>query len=140
ASANPLAARCGIWCISRKTPNAIRGNNMSRRVKRPLAKKSERAKSARGGKKVGGRKSAPLPPRSEAKRRGGEGEFGSRRHAEPRRATTSSFEASKNERAPQDDVASRQAAPLPTKVQTVIVTADENNMRVDRFLEHRFPG
>jgi 23S rRNA pseudouridine955/2504/2580 synthase len=30
--------------------------------------------------------------------------------------------------------------PLPTKVQTVAVTADENNMRVDRFLEARFPG
>ena len=29
---------------------------------------------------------------------------------------------------------------LPTKVQTVVVTADENNMRVDRFLEGRFPG
>ncbi|GAA0007397.1 hypothetical protein BRDID11002_74030 [Bradyrhizobium diazoefficiens] len=28
---------------------------------------------------------------------------------------------------------------LPTKVQTVKVTADENNMRVDRFLEARFP-
>lgn len=32
------------------------------------------------------------------------------------------------------------APPLPTKVQTVTVTADENNMRVDRFLEARFPG
>ena len=31
-------------------------------------------------------------------------------------------------------------AALPTKVQTVLVTADENNMRVDRFLEARFPG
>ncbi|MBN8976908.1 MAG: RluA family pseudouridine synthase [Rhizobiales bacterium] len=121
---------------------------MSRRVKRPLAKKSERAKSARGGKKVSGRKSAPLSPRSEAKRRGGEGEFSSRRHpeargvshAEPRRTTTSSVETRKKERAPQDDAASRQDTPLPTKVQTVIVTADENNMRVDRFLEHRFPG
>ena len=30
--------------------------------------------------------------------------------------------------------------PLPTSVQTVIVTPDETNMRVDRFLEHRFPG
>jgi 23S rRNA pseudouridine955/2504/2580 synthase len=30
--------------------------------------------------------------------------------------------------------------PLPTKVQTVVVTPDENNMRVDRFLEARFPG
>ncbi len=30
--------------------------------------------------------------------------------------------------------------PLPTKVQTVTVAADEANMRVDRFLEARFPG
>jgi 23S rRNA pseudouridine955/2504/2580 synthase len=29
---------------------------------------------------------------------------------------------------------------LPTKVQTVVVTPDEANMRVDRFLEARFPG
>lgn len=34
----------------------------------------------------------------------------------------------------------QEAAPLPTKVQTVAVTADENGMRVDRFLEARFPG
>ena len=33
-----------------------------------------------------------------------------------------------------------ESPPLPTKVQTVVVTADENNMRVDRFLEARFPG
>src|SRR3984885_10130803 len=33
-----------------------------------------------------------------------------------------------------------ESAPLPTKVQTVVVTTDENNMRVDRFLEARFPG
>lgn len=32
------------------------------------------------------------------------------------------------------------AAALPTGVQTVKVTADENGMRVDRFLEGRFPG
>jgi 23S rRNA pseudouridine955/2504/2580 synthase len=32
------------------------------------------------------------------------------------------------------------APQLPTKVQTVVVTSDENNMRVDRFLEARFPG
>jgi 23S rRNA pseudouridine955/2504/2580 synthase len=31
-------------------------------------------------------------------------------------------------------------AALPTAVQTVAVTADESNMRVDRFLEARFPG
>src|SRR5262245_11226635 len=35
---------------------------------------------------------------------------------------------------------SRSEPQLPTKVQTVVVTADENNMRVDRFLEARFPG
>ncbi|MCX7321656.1 MAG: RluA family pseudouridine synthase [Hyphomicrobiales bacterium] len=29
---------------------------------------------------------------------------------------------------------------MPTSVQTVIVTPDENDMRVDRFLEARFPG
>ena len=32
------------------------------------------------------------------------------------------------------------AAPAATGVQTVAVTADENGMRVDRFLEARFPG
>jgi 23S rRNA pseudouridine955/2504/2580 synthase len=32
------------------------------------------------------------------------------------------------------------ASPLPTSVQTVAVTADEAGMRVDRFLEARFPG
>lgn len=32
------------------------------------------------------------------------------------------------------------AEPLPTRVQTVLVTGDEENMRVDRFLEARFPG
>lgn len=31
-------------------------------------------------------------------------------------------------------------APLPTAVQNVVVTADENGMRVDRFLEARFAG
>jgi 23S rRNA pseudouridine955/2504/2580 synthase len=39
-----------------------------------------------------------------------------------------------------EPAAEPKAAPLPTKVQTVVVTADENNMRVDRFLEARFPG
>jgi len=35
---------------------------------------------------------------------------------------------------------SPEALALPTKVQTVVVTSDEDNMRVDRFLEARFPG
>ena len=41
---------------------------------------------------------------------------------------------------PEPIVEKADAPPLPTKVQTVTVTADENNMRVDRFLEARFPG
>src|SRR3569833_2624762 len=41
---------------------------------------------------------------------------------------------------PEPDAQQLAAQPLPTKVQTVVVTADENNMRVDRFLEARFPG
>ncbi len=44
-------------------------------------------------------------------------------------------------RAPAAPVPAKQPEPmLPTKVQTVTVTPDENNMRVDRFLEARFPG
>ncbi|MHC2333955.1 RluA family pseudouridine synthase [Bradyrhizobium sp. USDA 4454] len=41
-----------------------------------------------------------------------------------------------------EPAAAKQAAeqPLPTKVQTAVVTSDENGMRVDRFLEARFPG
>jgi 23S rRNA pseudouridine955/2504/2580 synthase len=48
----------------------------------------------------------------------------------------SSFEARK-ERAPQDDGAKPQFA---AGVQTVTVSPDEDNMRVDRFFEARFPG
>ncbi|MGA7788628.1 MAG: RluA family pseudouridine synthase [Xanthobacteraceae bacterium] len=43
--------------------------------------------------------------------------------------------------APQDDGEQKAApAPMPTSVQNVAVTADEAGMRVDRFLEARFPG
>src|SRR5215212_3051867 len=42
--------------------------------------------------------------------------------------------------APEPAKAAPEPPPLPTKVQTVVVTADENNMRVDRFLKARFPG
>jgi 23S rRNA pseudouridine955/2504/2580 synthase len=53
-----------------------------------------------------------------------------------------SFEA-RLRRAPQDDGKLRSAPPstaVPTGVQNVAVTADETGMRVDRFLEARFPG
>jgi len=52
-------------------------------------------------------------------------------------ARPKSFEA-RQPRAPRDEVAK---APLVAAgVQTVTVTPDENNMRVDRFFEARFPG
>jgi 23S rRNA pseudouridine955/2504/2580 synthase len=52
-----------------------------------------------------------------------------------------SFEA-RLRRAPQDDGEGKpQPAPqIPTTVQTVTVSADESGMRVDRFLEAKFPG
>jgi len=117
---------------------------MSRRFRKPLEKKNVR-EAKRAGKKRsdtrGGQspfakktspKRSPLHPRSEAERRGGVG-AGERlpKHAPaPARA------------APALPTAERREAEvvLPTKVQTVTVTADEANMRVDRFLEARFPG
>src|SRR4030081_934911 len=96
---------------------------MSRRVRRPLAKRpaGDRPKGARpyrGSK-------AERPP---AHRPGGKppARFAAPR---PRKAFV---------REPEKVVA--EAPQLPMKVQTVVVTGDENNMRVDRFLEARFPG
>jgi 23S rRNA pseudouridine955/2504/2580 synthase len=98
---------------------------MSRRVKRPLAKRTtgdrpkgarpyrssqtERPKAHRPGGKPPARFSAPRPNKQAALME------------EPAKTTA-------------------EPPPLPTKVQTLAVTADENNMRVDRFLEARFPG
>jgi 23S rRNA pseudouridine955/2504/2580 synthase len=56
------------------------------------------------------------------------------------------FAAKRGERSDKPDFRAAEPAktqaepPLPTKVQTVVVTPDEDNMRVDRFLEARFPG
>ncbi|WP_438277494.1 RluA family pseudouridine synthase [Nitrobacter sp.] len=109
---------------------------MSRRVKRPLAKSrgsgSERSKGALS-KGVRPKRTRP-EGRGAAERFGGERGQGVRPGRPPRAAT------------PRETVpfieppAKPEPAPLPTKVQTVAVTADEANMRVDRFLEARFPG
>jgi 23S rRNA pseudouridine955/2504/2580 synthase len=100
---------------------------MSRRVKRPLAKRAsgDRPKGARPyrssqaerpqGHRPGGK--APARFASAASRAGKPAPF----IAEPAKVIA-------------------EPPPLPTKVQTVTVTADEANMRVDRFLEARFPG
>jgi 23S rRNA pseudouridine955/2504/2580 synthase len=104
---------------------------MSRRVKRPLAKKSVRDDKRVGVR--GERKSAPLPPQNEAKRGrvGGEKRSTSKPPAISASATPTLPTARRGE---------GKEMPLPTSVQTVAVTADEANMRVDRFLEARFPG
>jgi 23S rRNA pseudouridine955/2504/2580 synthase len=96
---------------------------MSRRNKRPLPKRSagDHPKAARPhfrsqADRGQGKRSAPkLPARFE--------------QPAPRPPKPLAAEPAKEE-----------GALLPTKVQTAIVTADENNMRVDRFLEARFPG
>src|SRR6195952_5005179 len=95
---------------------------MSRRVKRPLAKRAsgDRPKGARPYRssqveRPQGRPSGKPPPRF------------------PRATNPAPFIAE-----PAKFVA--EPPPLPTKVQTVTVTADEANMRIDRFLEARFPG
>ncbi|HYW62637.1 MAG TPA: S4 domain-containing protein, partial [Bradyrhizobium sp.] len=95
---------------------------MSRRVKRPLAKRA-----------AGDRPKGSRPYR--------DGKQQTSRHF-GERATKVGF-ASLEPRASQANVVPAKAepvVPLPTKVQTVTVSADEANMRVDRFLEARFPG
>jgi 23S rRNA pseudouridine955/2504/2580 synthase len=99
---------------------------MSRRVKRPLAKRAT-GDRPRGARPYHGSK-AGAPP---AHRSGGKP--AARFASSPRAAKPAPFVA---EPAP----AIVEPPPLPTKVQTVVVTADEANMRVDRFLESRFPG
>ena len=96
---------------------------MSRRVKRPLRPAGDRPKGARPYR-------GSQAERPQAHRPGGKPPT---RLAASRAAKQEPFIAE-----PAKIVA--EPPPLPTKVQTVVVTADENNMRVDRFLEARFPG
>ncbi len=96
---------------------------MSRRVKKPLRPAGDRPKGARPY-----RGSAAERPQSF--RPGGKPP--ARFPASPPRAAKPFV--------PEPEKVAPEPPPLPTKVQTVVVTADENNMRVDRFLEARFPG
>jgi len=115
---------------------------MSRRIKRMNPKPRSRDErddarplKARNAKKAGprpGGKPGGKPPRfagERAERRAPE-------RAERRPPKAAQERAAQERPAPEKPV----EALLPTKVQTVKVTADENNMRVDRFLEARFPG
>jgi 23S rRNA pseudouridine955/2504/2580 synthase len=102
---------------------------MSRRVKRPLRPAGDRPKGARPY-----RGSQAERPQLQSKSHRPSGKPPARFAASaPRAPRSAPFIAE-----PEKTVV--EPAPLPTKVQTVVVTADENNMRVDRFLEARFPG
>jgi 23S rRNA pseudouridine955/2504/2580 synthase len=96
---------------------------MSRRVKRPLKPRGDRPRGARPY------RDKQRDEYQQAHRPGGK----PARFAAPRVAKPAPFVAE-----PEKIVA--ETPPLPTKVQTVVVTPDEDNMRVDRFLEARFPG
>jgi len=95
---------------------------MSRRVKKPLKARGDRPKGAHPY-----RNSRTARP--SAHRPGGK----LARFAPPRAAEPAPFVA-------EPEKIAAEPPPLPTKVETVVVTADESNMRVDRFLEARFPG
>lgn len=119
---------------------------MSRRVRKPLAKKSVRDAGKRAGPKRAGPKRASDKRGSDKpafdKRDGERGPVRSTAGKfSPRRPSAEFSRPAKPFREPEPVREEKPAPPpLPTKVQTVVVTADENNMRVDRFLEHRFPG
>jgi 23S rRNA pseudouridine955/2504/2580 synthase len=116
---------------------------MSRRVRKPLAKKSVRDAGKRAGPKRASDKRGSDKPTFD--KRDGErgpvrstaGKFPPRRPAAEFSRSATPFREARPESVREEKPA---PPPLPTKVQTVVVTADENNMRVDRFLEHRFPG
>ena len=91
--------------------------------------------------KDGGRsKSSPLHPRGEAKRRGevgGRERFGKKRERPP---TPAPKAAPTLPAATRGEGVQQRASLQTTGVQNVAVSADEADMRVDRFLEAKFPG
>ena len=107
------------------------------RGERAAASRSDRPRDDRGE-----RTRSERPERARLERPKVEG-FRPSRHTSKR--PPAAMRAPRSEQRPAPIVAEPEKVvaeppPLPTKVQTVIVTPDENNMRVDRFLEHRFPG
>ncbi|MBR1124115.1 RluA family pseudouridine synthase [Bradyrhizobium lablabi] len=108
---------------------------MSRRDRKPLAKSRNAGDRPKGASKGGSKGARPFRSRKPGEPGRDDRPQGHRpsgkpaRFAEPRRDKPQPF---------REEPAAEPK--LPTKVQTVTVTADENNMRVDRFLEARFPG
>jgi 23S rRNA pseudouridine955/2504/2580 synthase len=106
---------------------------MSRRIKRTHSS-GDRPKTARGQRvpKSGDRVERNRSEKDRVKER----PSSHRPHGKPPRFA----EPRREKPAPPTPAKTAAELPLPTKVQTVTVTADEDNMRVDRFLEARFPG
>src|SRR5690242_11711591 len=90
-----------------------------------------------GPRQPGGGRHTPGPRHQQRSRRGDASRGG-------RRAGPASFDRPLRRAAPDEPPKRERStpapAPLPTAVQTVAVTPDESGMRVDRFLEARFPG
>jgi 23S rRNA pseudouridine955/2504/2580 synthase len=116
---------------------------MSRRIKRTQPRSDRRDdRPARGrdkhperprervqSERPKGHRTGAKPPRFSERRQ----DRGQDKRQDDRQEKRTAFAAEPEKAAPE-------SRPLPTKVQTVVVTADEDNMRVDRFLEARFPG
>ena len=107
---------------------------MSRRIKRTVSRDEHPKRE---------RRNRPLRQDERAK---GERAAGHRPGQKPARLTETRGEYREEKRGQEkpearfDEPTAKAELPLPTKVQTVVVTPDEDNMRVDRFLEARFPG
>ncbi|CAL78364.1 putative ribosomal large subunit pseudouridine synthase RluC-like (23S RNA pseudouridylate synthase) (RNA-uridine isomerase) [Bradyrhizobium sp. ORS 278] len=134
----------------RPKAEAARGASAPAKREMPKRESAKRFESDRPrGRSAGERESAPHSEFGPRNGRAPRPEREDRRETfEPRgkRATggkPARFGVERPERkpaAPPPKKAEPETPLLPTKVQTVVVTADENNMRVDRFLEARFPG
>ncbi|NLS70924.1 RluA family pseudouridine synthase [Bradyrhizobium brasilense] len=124
---------------------------MSRRIKRTTSP-GDRAKGRDKGRdrdragdrgKDRGKSGSAQRTRKPDDRKFGERKSGERPFAHRAAGKPPRFAESRRDRQERAEPAATKPAaeqPLPTKVQTVVVTADENGMRVDRFLEARFPG
>ncbi|RTL50205.1 MAG: RluA family pseudouridine synthase [Bradyrhizobiaceae bacterium] len=111
---------------------------MSRRFRKPLEKKAVREArkgDKRGATKAGKPSFAKSSFAKKATDKRGPGQRGLDKPSfKDRRPAKPPLEPREPVKAEKPD------AILPTKVETVTVTADEANMRVDRFLEARYPG
>jgi 23S rRNA pseudouridine955/2504/2580 synthase len=105
---------------------------MSRRDKKPLAKRSQRPGDRPRGPRRDEKPS--FAPRNDVAPWESSGV-----HHKPKAPPKQARPAPSRD-ADRDRAKKPEPPPLPSKVQTLTVTDDEANMRVDRFLEARFPG